>query len=222
MVCRSLVSTSGKPYTYFFYKKFNGASVTGDFSLFKKNGDVKNELAVNGLNEFVNNLIKEIADYAKGEFGSEVTAIPYDGFEFIKWSDGLTTPSRKDKSTYCFNVIDSARNHNVRYKGVYPLFAKQHTVYFRATSGGRIQGELIQTIATGKSSSELIAIADEGYIFMGWYLEDQYGLVYPGSFSNRITESNTLLYDPFEHGFPQTNSYLGQGYIVATFIEKRN
>lgn len=71
MVCRSLVSTSGKPYTYFFYKKFNGASVTGDFSLFKKNGDVKNELAVNGLNEFVNNLIKEIADYAKGEFGSE-------------------------------------------------------------------------------------------------------------------------------------------------------
>jgi|GEM_PF-2089050 len=71
MVCRSLVSTSGKPYTYFFYKKFNGASVTGDFSLFKKNGDVKNELAVNGLNEFLNNLIKEIADYAKGEFGSE-------------------------------------------------------------------------------------------------------------------------------------------------------
>ena len=55
----------------FFYKKFNGASVTGDFSLFKKNGDVKNELAVNGLNEFLNNLIKEIADYAKGEFGSE-------------------------------------------------------------------------------------------------------------------------------------------------------
>ena len=78
----------------------------------------------------------------KGEFGSEVTAIPYDGFEFIKWSDGLTTPSRKDKSTYCFNVVDSARNHNVRYYGVYPLFAKQHTVYFRATSGGRIQGEL--------------------------------------------------------------------------------
>lgn len=32
---------------------------------------MKNELAVNGLNEFVNNLIKEIADYAKGEFGSE-------------------------------------------------------------------------------------------------------------------------------------------------------
>ena len=158
----------------------------------------------------------------KGEFGSEVTAIPYDGFEFIKWSDGLTTPSRKDKSTYCFNVVDSARNHNVRYYGVYPLFAKQHTVYFRATSGGRIQGELIQTIATGKSSSELIAIADEGYIFMGWYLEDQYGLVYPGSFSNRITKSNTLLYDPFKHGLPPTSPYIGQGHIVAAFIEERN
>ena len=158
----------------------------------------------------------------KGEFGSEVTAIPYDGFEFIKWSDGLTTPSRKDKSTYCFDVVDSARNHNVRYNGVYPLFAKQHTVYYRATSGGRIQGELIQTIATGKSSSELIAIADEGYIFMGWYLEDQYGMVAPGSFSNRITTSDTLLYDPFKHGLPPTNTYIGQGHIVAAFIEERN
>lgn len=157
----------------------------------------------------------------KGEFGSEVIAIPYDGFEFVKWSDGLTTPSRKDKSTYCFNVIDSARK-NVRYNGVYPLFAKQHTVYFRATSGGRIQGELIQTIATGKSSSELIAIADEGYIFTGWYLENQYGMVAPGSFSNRITTSDTLLYDPFKHGLPPTNSYIGQGHIVAAFIEERN
>lgn len=157
----------------------------------------------------------------EGEFGSTVTAIPYDGFEFVKWSDGLTTPSRKDKSTYCFNVIDSARK-NVRYNEVYPLFAKLYNAFFRATSGGHITGELIQTIATGKSGSELIAIADEGYIFMGWYLEDQDGMVAPGSLTNRITESNTLLYDPFKHGLPQTNSYLGQGYIVATFIEKRN
>lgn len=158
----------------------------------------------------------------EGEFGSTVTAIPYDGFEFVKWSDGLTTPSRKDQSTYCLNVVDSAYNNNVKNNGVYPLFAKQHTAFFRATSGGNITGEFIQTIATGKSGSELMAIADEGYIFMGWYLEDQDGMVAPGSLTNRITESNTLLYDPFKHGLPQTNSYLGQGYIVATFIEKRN
>lgn len=62
----------------------------------------------------------------EGEFGSTVTAIPYDGFEFVKWSDGLTTPSRKDQSTYCLNVVDSAYNNNVKNNGVYPLFAKQH------------------------------------------------------------------------------------------------
>ena len=156
-----------------------------------------------------------------GEYGSEVVAIPYDGFEFIKWSDGLTTPSRKDKSTYCFNVVDSAWK-NKKPNEVYPLFAKRHTVYFGATSGGRIIGELIQTIATGKSSSELVAIADDGYIFMGWYHEDPDGSVYPGSITNRITKSNTLIYDPFHDGLPQTNSYVGQGYVVATFIEKRN
>lgn len=161
-------------------------------------------------------LIKE------GEFGSEVTAIPYNGFEFVKWSDGLTTPSRKDKSTNCYNVVDSARDNNVRYKSVYPLFAKQYTSFFMATKGGHIEGELIQTITTGKSGSELIAVADEGYIFMGWYLEDQNGMVAPGFLTNRIERSNKLIYDPFKHGLPKTNSYLGQGYIVATFIEKRN
>lgn len=153
-----------------------------------------------------------------GMFGSEVTAVADEGFEFITWSDGLTTPTRKDTTTYCFDVVDSSVSEGFKQHGVYPLFAKLHTVNFTAMRGGHIIGELTQTIATGKSGTTLTAVAEDGYIFMGWYLEDPvYGGASPGSLTRRISKSETLNYDPYKYGLPESNRY---NNIIATFIER--
>jgi uncharacterized repeat protein (TIGR02543 family) len=153
----------------------------------------------------------------KGTYGTEVTAIAANGYEFVKWSDGLTTPSRKDMSTYHIDTVDSS-NYNRKINQVYPLFAKKHTISFRSMTGGYIIGECTQTIVTGKSGTELTAVANTGYIFTGWYCEDAtYGDVAPGSLSGRISTSNTIQYDPFKYGVPHNGRY-----IVATFVEKLN
>ncbi|MCH5159471.1 MAG: InlB B-repeat-containing protein [Clostridiales bacterium] len=153
----------------------------------------------------------------KGTYGTTVIAIADNGYEFIKWSDGLTSPSRTDLSTYAYDAIDSSRK-NILFNEVYPLFGKQHTVHFRALTGGYIIGETTQTITTGQAGTTLTAVAEEGYIFMGWYIQDPtYGDVEPGSFVGRITKANALEYDPFLHGLPSEGRY-----IVATFIERQN
>ena len=53
MVCHSRRSYDGNNFwTYYFYEPVAAGFLTGIFSLFKKNGEVKNEIAVNGLNTF--------------------------------------------------------------------------------------------------------------------------------------------------------------------------
>ena len=67
MVCRSRQSNYGGFWTYYFYRSLTTGQLTGEFSLFKKNGSVKNEIAVNGINSFINNLITEIINSASGK-----------------------------------------------------------------------------------------------------------------------------------------------------------
>lgn len=57
----------GKIWKYYFYEGGVTGQMVGVFSLFKKNGKVKNEYAVNGFNEFINTLISDMLKYAKGE-----------------------------------------------------------------------------------------------------------------------------------------------------------
>lgn len=71
MVCHTLQSSSGKYWTYYFYEKGVGGQLTGEFSMFNKNGKIKNEFAVEGFNKFINDLISEIVKYAKGESNNQ-------------------------------------------------------------------------------------------------------------------------------------------------------
>lgn len=71
MVCKNLKTNSGHNWTYHFYEKGTIGQLTGEFSMFKKNGEVKNEFAVNGFNEFINKKVNEIIDYAKGNSNND-------------------------------------------------------------------------------------------------------------------------------------------------------
>ena len=45
---------------------------------------------------------------------------------------------------------------------------KKYSVRYLETEGGRIVGNLEQTVKEGKSGSRVEAIADEGYVFVAW------------------------------------------------------
>ena len=101
---------------------------------------------------------------------SSVTAVPNIGYKFTGWSDGIKTPSRTDS--------DITADLEVMAQFEKQLF----TLEFAHTEGGSIIGEATQKIMYGEHSSIVIAIADDGYDFVGWsdnfpYLERPSGPV---------------------------------------------
>lgn len=94
----------------------------------------------------------------------EVEAEPFLGYRFIKWSDGITTPKRKDKNiTSDFTVTAIFE----------PII---YTVRVTASEGGYIRllgsEELSVTIDLqaqwAKRTKNVIAVAKDGYRFVGW------------------------------------------------------
>ena len=92
----------------------------------------------------------------KGQRTSKVTAVPNEGYEFEKWSDERTEPSRTDKA-------------EVKELKLTALFKKrQYTVKYEVTHGGTILGESEQTVEHGKNSTEVTATNLMGYRFIKW------------------------------------------------------
>ena len=98
--------------------------------------------------------VQKVAD---GENGTMVVAVPYSGYAFSGWSDGVLTAERTD--------ISVSKDISVRAN-----FEKLGTVsitYF-ADEGGYIQGEAEQWGEPGESATPVTAVADNGYLFDGW------------------------------------------------------
>ena len=99
----------------------------------------------------------------KGQSATEVTAVAEEGYEFVKWSDGVTTASRTDSQVQA----------DVTYEAIFrkqegPEPVETVTVEYLAGTGGRIEGTAVQTIVKGQSTTEVTAAALEGYTFHKW------------------------------------------------------
>ena len=91
-----------------------------------------------------------------GESGGTVTAIPNDGYRFIKWSDLTETPERQD-----INVTAD--------KTVTAIFEKQtFTLTYVAGVGGTIDGQSEQEIGYGEDAVFVVAVPQAGYKFVKW------------------------------------------------------
>lgn len=92
----------------------------------------------------------------EGEIFETVVAVPLEGYEFVSWSDGVTTPERTDTATMDADIT--------------AVFApvKLCTVIYNPTAGGYIQGKLTQSVYIGSSTTEVTAVANEGYYFLYW------------------------------------------------------
>ncbi len=88
--------------------------------------------------------------------GKSVTAVPNDGYIFIKWSDDRLEPERLD--------INVSAN-----KTVTALFEKiKLEINYIASKGGKVVGENMQTVDYGDNGETVAAVADAGYRFVKW------------------------------------------------------
>ena len=97
----------------------------------------------------------------KGSATTEVTAVADEGYEFVQWSDGNKEAARSDS-----NVTEDVRYTAEFMKKEVP--EEKVTVTYEAGEGGRIEGEAEQTIEKGSATTEVTAVADEGYEFTQW------------------------------------------------------
>ncbi len=93
----------------------------------------------------------------RGGNGTTVTAVADEGYEFLRWSDGISVPWRTEISVY------SDLSVTAEFKKLPTC-----TLTYTASEGGHIEGETIQSVIIGNNGAAVIAVADEGYEFVGW------------------------------------------------------
>ncbi len=95
----------------------------------------------------------------ENEMGTSVTAIPDEGYVFVKWSDDVTTAQRQEL-TVTSHVF------------VYPIFEKivptLYTLSYGGSVGGSLQGTALQTVQEGQAGTSVTAIPDDDYVFVKW------------------------------------------------------
>lgn len=170
-----------------------------------------------------------------GQNSISITAIPFEGFTFVKWSDGVTTPTRTELNVQK-SIKVTARFQRINLK-----------VTFNASEGGHLEGDADQSIDYGNDSCEVTAVANEGYLFAGWsdgvmketriekevkqnieatalFVKDVKHLTYefdiPAAFSNEVSISHDNL-SATKFYIPQKEGYLFDGwYLDKEFTKK--
>lgn len=98
----------------------------------------------------------------EGNDGVAVTAVANEGYKFVEWSDGLTTPFRQDTN------ITQDVTVSATFEKIVPPQPVRFTVKYLSSLGGSIQGQTQQTVEKGEDCSTVTAIANEGYEFVKW------------------------------------------------------
>ena len=87
--------------------------------------------------------------------GSEVEAVPDNGYRFVKWDDGITTAKRTETN------VQATKTYKAE-------FIRTFTLKYIAGEHGTIEGDATQIVDAGGSGTEVEAKADDGYRFVKW------------------------------------------------------
>ena len=94
---------------------------------------------------------------APGTMGQKVTAIPDDGYEFVKWSDGKDKPERQDDAAVSVQAIFKKKS------------APKVRMTYLSDANGKIVGQPVQKVEKGQTTVSVLAVAkQDGYIFDQW------------------------------------------------------
>lgn len=92
-----------------------------------------------------------------GSDAEGVTARPnFFYYRFVEWSDGYESAYRTDKNVH----------EDINVTAIFDLM--EYTVEYKASEGGEIVGEELQTVRHGAASETVEAKPNEGYRFVGW------------------------------------------------------
>jgi hypothetical protein len=94
-----------------------------------------------------------------GGSGTAVTAVPNSGYHFVRWNDGITTPTRTDSNV----TTDRSVTAEFALDAV-----ETRTLTYAAGPGGVISGTSPQTVAVGGSGTAVTAVPNAGYHFVSW------------------------------------------------------
>lgn len=89
-----------------------------------------------------------------GAITSRVTAIADDTYHFVGWSDGKAEPTR-------FDIVEGDLE-------ITAIFSNEVVVEYLATEGGYIFGLTSQRLTYGQTTQRVMAVASQGYRFVGW------------------------------------------------------
>ena len=92
----------------------------------------------------------------QGGDATPVTAVADEGYEFVAWSDEVTTATRQDTAV-SKNLTVTARFRKSEF-----------TVTYLCAEGGYLEGQTTQTVAYGKSTTAVFVVAYDGYKFVKW------------------------------------------------------
>jgi putative cell wall-binding protein len=95
-----------------------------------------------------------------GASGTSVTAVPNTGYNFVSWSDGVTTATRTDTPT--------TANINVTATFAAIPTPATYTLTYTAGTGGTITGTASQQVLSGVSGTAVTAVPNTGYNFVSW------------------------------------------------------
>ncbi len=91
-----------------------------------------------------------------GNDAAAVTAVPNIGYDFLRWSDGVTENPRQDKNI-------------TRPLEISAIFTKKFfSVKYQETDGGSVYSYIEQIVYFGESSQSVTATPYPGYEFVGW------------------------------------------------------
>lgn len=107
---------------------------------------------------FIQGEAQQTKNVIKGKDASfaSVTAVANEGYRFISWDDGNTSATRTDTLSQSKSFV--ATFEKIDYA----------TIIYIATEGGQIVGSTEQSVEIGKQSTQVEAVANEGYHFASW------------------------------------------------------
>ncbi len=92
-----------------------------------------------------------------GGNAAKVTAIPNNGYKFVKWSDGLISAERTDKNITADRTLIA-------------IFEKSFTysLNYKTDGNGYIAGKASQSVEQGGNAASVTAVPNNGYKFVKW------------------------------------------------------
>jgi hypothetical protein len=91
-----------------------------------------------------------------GRPGSEVEAVPAEGYHFAGWSDGSMANPRTDDPIIANSAVTATFELN------------RYTLSYSAGDNGSISGASPQTVTHGEDGSSVTAVAEQGHHFVTW------------------------------------------------------